>query len=172
MLDSLMVFLARDFFFVVLLLAAAFFVWWFYRRRSLPGVLRELGYVAAGSLFIGAVSLLIAKVASQLIISPRPFTQPGSAPAMIAGSLDNGFPSDHTLLLAAVAAIVCLVNLRLSLIFWVLALVVGLARVYVGVHHMVDIAGSLAIVAIAYGLFLLLLRLVQSRGALKGMPRR
>jgi membrane-associated phospholipid phosphatase len=49
------------------------------------------------------------------------------------------------------------------LAFWVLALVVGLARVYAGVHHVLDITGSLVIAAVALGIYLLARMLWEKR---------
>jgi hypothetical protein len=87
------------------------------------------------ALFIGALSLALSLIAHRLIIDPRPFAAAGTRP-LIPSSVDNGFPSDHTLLLAAVAAVLLTVNPRAGLLALFGALIVGIARVYVGVHHL------------------------------------
>ena len=75
-------------------------------------------------------------------------------PPLIHSATDNGFPSDHTLLLATAAVIVALVNRWAGAVGLVFALLIGLARVYVGVHHLLDIFGSFVIVAIAALIYL------------------
>lgn len=87
---------------------------------------------------------LFAKILSLVISDPRPFLVSGTKP-MIDSALDNGFPSDHMLLAMAIAAVTYLYSKRLGLILFVLALIIGSARVLAGVHHTLDIIGSVAI---------------------------
>lgn len=143
--DSLISFIAEYFYVIVVLLAGGL-VLWRYRNR-----LVELGI--AGVVILG-VAYILSKIATNLISDPRPFIETG-VPALIHSATDNGFPSDHTLLLASVAATLTLVSWRAGLVFLGLALLVGLARVYVRVHHLLDIAGSVALVGVAFGIYLL-----------------
>lgn len=151
--DSLLSFLAEYFYIVVALLAVAFVL--VYQRKQLPGL------VIAG-IFILGVSYLISKVATQLISDPRPFIETG-IPALIPSATDNGFPSDHTLFLASIAATIALVNWKAGLGFLGLSIMVGLARVYVRVHHLVDVMGSLVIVVLALALYLMLSAFLEAR---------
>ncbi len=105
------------------------------------------------TVIIGGIGYLLSKVGTNLISDPRPFVQNGTIP-LIHSATDNGFPSDHTLLLATAAVIVVLVNRWAGAVVLALALLIGLARVYVGVHHLLDILGSFAIVAIAALIYL------------------
>ena len=155
-----MAFLAQDFY--LLVLAAALVVLAVgYRAR-----VREL---AIAALVIAPSAFVLAKIGAHVISSPRPFIQSGVAP-LIASSQDNGFPSDHTLLLGAVAAVVTVANRRWGLLFWALAAVVGMARVYARVHHPVDVLGSLVIAALALALYAGLRRLRQARGGARVAP--
>jgi undecaprenyl-diphosphatase len=61
---------------------------------------------------------------------------------------DNGFPSDHVLLTSAIASIIFPFNRGTSTAAWIVAVLVGVSRVYVGVHHPIDIIGSMVISAI------------------------
>src|SRR5690349_20888960 len=97
-----------------------------FHRKQLAGLV-----IAEG--FILVVAYLISKVATQLISDPRPFIETG-VPALIHSATDNGFPSDHTLFLASIAATIALVNWKAGLGFLGLTVLVGLARVYVRVH--------------------------------------
>jgi undecaprenyl-diphosphatase len=89
-------------------------------------------------------AFLLGRLASFLISSPRPFVVENIQP-LIAHIPDNGFPSEHTLLVATISALVYTEHKTLGLILGVLALSVGVARVQANVHHGIDIAGSIAI---------------------------
>ena len=93
------------------------------------------------------VAYVVAKIVGWLWYDPRPFVESGIAP-LVAHAADNGFPSDHTLLAATIASIVFVYNRPLGLVLWGLALVVGAARVFAGVHHTVDIIASAVIAAL------------------------
>ncbi len=95
--------------------------------------------------------LLISWAASSVYYNPRPFVV-GHFEPLIPHKANNGFPSHHMLLASAVAALAFIFNRRLGLVLWILAVFAGLLRVYVGVHHMVDIAGSALISIIALAL--------------------
>jgi len=107
--------------------------------------IREL---LVATLMIGGGAFLLSLVANHFIQDPRPFIVGGFKP-LIHSSTDNGFPSDHTLLLATTAAIVMVASRPAGFLGLALAVLVGLARVYVGVHHLTDIIGSLVIVGLA-----------------------
>ncbi|MFA6973123.1 MAG: phosphatase PAP2 family protein [Parcubacteria group bacterium] len=85
-----------------------------------------------------------AKLASLVYFDPRPFVVGNFAP-LIPHAADNGFPSDHTLLAGALSAVIFFFHKKIGLILLVVALVVGGARVLAGVHHAVDVVGSIGI---------------------------
>ena len=68
---------------------------------------------------------------------------------LVAHGFDNGFPSDHALLSVAVACIVWRYNHVLGIVLFNFALVVGLSRVYIGVHHLFDIFGAVVIAIVS-----------------------
>lgn len=86
----------------------------------------------------------ISVIAGHLYYNSRPFVL-GNFKPLIPHSADNGFPSHHTLLVSAISAIIFSFSRRISLLLWVLTLFVGFSRVYVGVHHIVDVIGSILI---------------------------
>ena len=87
------------------------------------------------------ITYLIALAAGQVYFDPRPFVVENFTP-LIPHLPDNGFPSDHALLVTALATIGSYLNLKLGLILWVIAFIVAIARVYAGVHHPIDVIGS------------------------------
>lgn len=90
------------------------------------------------------LTYLVAKIGSVFFESPRPFVLSG-IPPLLPHAADNGFPSDHTLLSAACAALVLWSGKRLGIVLMGMAFLVGYARVLAGVHHPVDIVGSVVI---------------------------
>jgi len=95
------------------------------------------------------LSYVFAKLVSRFYFDPRPFVE-GNFTPLLPHAADNGFPSDHTLLAAAIAFAIFHFNKKLGLFLFFLALLVGVARVLAGVHHAADIAGSIIIVGFVY----------------------
>ena len=90
---------------------------------------------------------VIAKAAGHFYFDARPFVVDHVAPLM-PHVADNGFPSDHALLAAALASVMYVFDKRLALVSWVCALLIGVARVLAHVHHTTDIVGSFLIAAV------------------------
>lgn len=98
-------------------------------------------------------------IGNHLYVDPRPFVV-GHFTPLVPHAPDNGFPSDHTLLVSALAVIACYWSQTLGGLLVVIALLVAIARIYVGLHHPIDVIGSIAIaivmtsavsIALAYG---------------------
>ncbi len=111
-----------------------------------------------------AVALALGKLGNALINDPRPFVTDNVTP-LIAHAADNGFPSDHTLIAALLAAVVITKNRALGSAMLIIALAVGVSRVAAHVHHPLDIAGSFIISAIAVAIVWWARRLLAKRSA-------
>jgi undecaprenyl-diphosphatase len=102
------------------------------------------------------VSYLIALLAGQLYFDPRPFVV-GHFKPLIEHDTENGFPSDHVLLVATVAAVVTVFDKKIALLLCGFTIVIAIARVYVGVHHIIDVVTSMfiagAVTALIYYFF-------------------
>lgn len=96
------------------------------------------------SLLSLSLALILGKVLNHIITNPRPFVVENVIP-LIPHAPDNGFPSDHTLLVAAIAGIIFTKNKKLGLILFLLAILIGVARVIAKVHYPVDVIGSIII---------------------------
>jgi undecaprenyl-diphosphatase len=102
-------------------------------------------------LFCTAVlSIILAKIGAHLYDNPRPYINDGTAPLFPHSGDPNGFPSDHTLLSAALAFVVLYFSRKLGIFLLVIAALLGWARVAAHVHHAVDVIGSIAITGLAY----------------------
>jgi undecaprenyl-diphosphatase len=90
------------------------------------------------------LAFIVSKVAGHLYYNPQPFVL-GHFQPLIPSKADNGFPSHHTLLVSAISTVIFIFSRRMGFVLWVLALFVGFSRVYAGVHHTIDIVGSMLI---------------------------
>ncbi|MDE1975615.1 MAG: phosphatase PAP2 family protein [Patescibacteria group bacterium] len=94
------------------------------------------------------LAYIIGVVGGLLYYDPRPFII-GHFTPLIPHAPDNGFPSDHALLASAIAMIGTIWNRRLGFALWILAVLIAIGRVYVGVHHVIDVCGSFIISILA-----------------------
>ena len=136
--NTLIILLAKYLYLVIILIAGIYFF------RASIGRKKEIAWLGAIAL---PLSYLAAKISSLVYFDPRPFVV-GHFTPLITHVADNGFPSDHTLISAAVASVVFAYNKTLGAVLIILALIVGVARVLAGVHHIVDVLGSIVIAAI------------------------
>ena len=113
------------------------YVWpgtdWLDRRRA---VLASLAAVALG--------LVLVELLGGLVARPRPFVAL-RVPPLFPHASDSSFPSDHTLLGVALATPLLMRRPRLGAPAFILALVVGVARVASAVHYPSDVVGSAAL---------------------------
>ena len=103
--------------------------------------------VVARTAVLLVVSLALAKALNHVILDPRPYLVDHVAPLMTV-SHDNGFPSDHVLLAAALTATLWWFARRWIALFAIGTLLVLLGRLGVGAHHLLDVAGSIGIVVV------------------------
>ena len=108
-------------------------------------ILKKLALFSALTL---PLSYVLGVVARSLWYNPRPFVVKGIEP-LIAHIPDNGFPSDHTLLFATLAAIAYYFDKRYSAALWIVTLIVGIHRMLGQVHHLVDILASILIALVS-----------------------
>lgn len=90
------------------------------------------------------LAYLLGEVARHFFSNPRPFVVKGIEP-LIHHAPDNGFPSDHALLLSSIAAIIHYFDKRYAIALWTIMLLVSISRIYANLHHVVDIAASVCI---------------------------
>lgn len=135
LINHLSIFGAKYLFIIILGIAFIYFIG---QPRAKQKEMAAFGIMALPIMYI------VLKIVALLYFDPRPFVVDHFIP-LIPHEPDNGFPSDHTLLSAATAAIIYPYAKRLSLALWLLTLLVGASRVYTGVHHPVDVLGSILI---------------------------
>ena len=113
-------------------------VWlYFFAKR------REEALLAFYAVLLG---LGISKLISLVYFHPRPFMDKLGT-LLVHHGADSSFPSDHTTFMASIALTLLFLPSTRRLGDWLLLLAVigGLARVYIGVHYPLDILGSLVV---------------------------
>lgn len=135
-LDQLAIRAAQYLPFVLVVFLAAV---WFTGARPAERERRQYAaiYAALGTLLAYAVTL----VTRNVIARARPFVD-HQVNQLVPHVNDSGFPSDHSILAFAIVASLFVVSRKLGLIALALALTMGLARVFVGIHYPGDIAGG------------------------------
>lgn len=126
--------------YLVWLIPGAGFVFFITQSRSAQKRMMAFGALAL------LLAFLASRLASRLYYNPRPFME-NDAASLIPHASDNGFPSDHTLLAAVIATMVYPFSKKLSAALWLATALVGISRVLAGVHHGLDVLGSIAIAA-------------------------
>ncbi len=137
--NTLFIFGAEYLIFISLLIAGIYF-------------LKQPWHQKKAIFIIGLLTLLLIGImgflANQAFKNPRPFVT-GHFTPLIPHDADNGFPSDHVLLAAGIAAIVFLFNSKTGIVLGLIAALIGISRVYVGVHHTLDVVCSYLIAIIS-----------------------
>ena len=87
---------------------------------------------------------ILALVMGHYYYDPRPFVV-GNFTPLIPHAPDNGFPSDHVLLASSIAIVLSFYNRKIALSLWILTVIIAICRVLSGVHHPIDVVGSIVI---------------------------
>lgn len=138
--EDIVIFTAEYLHLIIAVIAG--FVFLGYRSRDLQKQI-VLTIIISGVLALG-----IDKLLNQLIDSPRPFVVDGIVP-LFSHVADNGFPSEHTLFATAIAGIVFLYQRKIGSLLLLFALLIGIARIFAGVHHLKDVLGGIFIAVLA-----------------------
>lgn len=134
--DALAIFFAD--YLVYFLIAGAALIYFLIKKE------RRFRYV----LIIGS-SVILSRLAITELIRliwhrSRPFVD-YQVNQVIEHSASGSFPSGHVAFLFALAVAVYFFNKKWGIVFLILSLLVGLARVFVGIHYPLDILGGIVI---------------------------
>ena len=94
------------------------------------------------------IGIGINRLITVFLFEPRPFAL-HLGRTLLHYTADSGFPSDHVTILTAMAVTLLLKKRRWGIVFAFLAVLVGWARVFVGVHWPFDILGAFAVGTVA-----------------------
>jgi len=139
LLDLFGVFCAKYLIFVTAFaVASLFFIWKDGAQRKIHQV------VALKSCFAFLLGYILQIIIRFIFFKPRPFVS-HEVIQLIDKSADASFPSGHTVLAFAIAFSIWFYNKKLGYILLILATLVGLSRIYVGVHYPLDILGGMLV---------------------------
>lgn len=130
---------------VVVLFALIALRWWSKGNRDLA----RYGAICCG--LATALGLLINQFVLIFVNRTRPYDL-GVTSLIIEKSHDPSFPSDHATVVFAIAISLLLTRDRHCPFYFVAALLVGLSRVYIGIHYVGDVIGGAATAAFAASL--------------------
>ena len=121
------------------LVAAAGLLWFLARPSGSP----RLKLATASAAASAALALAGNVVLGKLWHHDRPFVDhPRETNVLVRHGADNSFPSDHASAAFAVAFAVLAFDRLIGGVFLVAAVLIGLDRIFVGVHYPVDVATS------------------------------
>ena len=130
------------------LFVAATFTLWFLDR---PYRLYKWKVACLSGLVAAAAGLAMAQAISHLWMRERPFTaHPAQTILLASPSSEPSFPSDHAVAAFAIAFSVLLIGGRIAgTLFLSGAFVVGMARVFVGLHYPGDVVAGAVVGIVA-----------------------
>jgi len=111
--------------------------------------------------------LIITEIIKNLLHRARPYEVLETAEKLIKENQDfQSFPSGHAAIFFAIAMAIYFFNKKLGIAFFVGAVLVGLARIFVGVHWPSDVLAG-AIIGIISGIIIIKLFFKKNRGGEK-----
>ncbi|WP_047980258.1 undecaprenyl-diphosphatase [Ornithinibacillus contaminans] len=128
-LNPTMVFISK---YMVIFLALAVILFWFTRRNN-----NRIMIICGAITFI--VAEILGKLAGRIHSNNQPFAELTNVNKLIEHSIDNSFPSDHTILFFSFCMTFFLFRKRWNFLWIVLAAIVGISRIWVGVHYPADV---------------------------------
>lgn len=138
-LDDLFVVATSYYTLLVLGIAVGFYMG-IYIPMKRQGMDRLRAFRDAGMVALSVLLTWLAITGIKILVAfPRPFKTIPSLHVLISLPTDYSFPSGHAALTMALATAVYMYRKRLGELLFAFAFVVGLARIYVGVHYPLDV---------------------------------
>ncbi len=139
-------------------------------------IFRQAGWRRLFLFIEGAITTILSRGILTEIIRffyhhPRPFEVLNFMPLITQTEIGNSFPSGHATFYFALATVVLLWNRRWGMWYFILTIVIGFARIFVGAHWPLDILGGAAI-GILSGLMVHLILLPQFKSLPKGLTEK
>lgn len=105
---------------------------------------RRLAFLLEGGLAMLLGRGIVTEVIRFFYHHPRPFDALANVVPLISES-GNSFPSGHMMFLVPLAVVIYAWNKRWGIWYLVLSVIMGIARIFVGVHWPLDILGGLVL---------------------------
>ncbi|ASB88572.1 undecaprenyl-diphosphatase [Bacillus sonorensis] len=121
--------------YMIYVLALGLLVYWFTRTTK-----NRLMVIYAVISFV--IARVLGKIAGSLYSNYQPFAELPHVNKLIEHEIDNSFPSDHTILFFSIGFLIFLFHKKTGWLWLVLALAVGISRIWAGVHYPFDVAAG------------------------------
>lgn len=118
--------------YMVIFLALAVILFWFTRKTE-----NRMMVICGGFSFI--LAEIIGKLAGKIHSNHQPFAELSNVNKLIEKAVDNSFPSDHTILFFSFCVTFWLFKRSWGFLWILLAFLVGISRIWVGVHYPADV---------------------------------
>lgn len=119
--------------YTVYLLALAAIIYWFTREYK-----NRIMVISGAITFIFAE--IVGKLAGTLHSNYQPFVELENVNKLIEKTVGNSFPSDHTILFFSFCMTFWLFKKGYGFLWMIAAILVGISRMWVGVHYPADVA--------------------------------
>ncbi|MDM5239433.1 undecaprenyl-diphosphatase [Bacillus cereus] len=129
-LNSAIVFLAE---YMVYILGLIIIAYWFTGSRK-----SRMLIIQAMVAFV--IAEVIGKIAGEFHLNYQPFAVLPHVNKLVDHTVDNSFPSDHTILFFSICFSFWLVRNKTRWLWLILAFCVAISRIWVGVHYPFDVA--------------------------------
>ncbi|WP_312110267.1 undecaprenyl-diphosphatase [Brevibacillus reuszeri] len=143
--------------YTVYLLALIALLYWFTRKHE-----NRIMVICATITFV--LAEILGKIAGTFHYNAQPFAELADVNQLVFKAVDNSFPSDHTILFFSFCISFLLFQKKKGILWLLLAILVGISRIWVGVHYPADVlVGALISIGSALAVYMLVphLRIVQ-----------
>jgi undecaprenyl-diphosphatase len=139
--------------YMVIFLALAVITFWFTRVKQ-----NRIMIICGSITFV--IAEIMGKLAGKIHSNNQPFAELSNVNQLIEKAVDNSFPSDHTILFFSFCMTFWLFRGGKGFLWILLAVLVGISRIWVGVHYPADIAvGAIISIISAFMVFRLVPKL-------------
>jgi undecaprenyl-diphosphatase len=142
--NPILVFIAE---YMVIFLALAVVTFWFTRIKQ-----NRIMVICGSITFV--IAEILGKLAGKIHSNNQPFAELSNVNQLIEQAVDNSFPSDHTILFFSFCMTFWLFRGGKGFLWILLAVLVGISRIWVGVHYPADITvGAIISIISAFMVF-------------------
>jgi undecaprenyl-diphosphatase len=146
-LDTLAIFLAKYLGGLLILLLLAWLSWdLVFRKEKYQRTIKVIGLSLGAALF---GRFIIVEIVRWLYFRPRPFVAE-QVNQLVEHSASGSFPSGHAAFFFALSTVIYLYNKKAGWAFFAASFLIGLSRVFVGIHYPLDILAA-ALIGIFLG---------------------
>ncbi|MCK5021735.1 MAG: phosphatase PAP2 family protein [Candidatus Pacebacteria bacterium] len=132
--------LQNQLFDILIIFIADWCIWWMFAIFLFVIIYKKPTWKPSFQVGFSTLSVwVIAKIFKYFYFSPRPFVELENVKILFTHGLNDSFPSGHMVLASALATAIYFYNKKLSILFFIFAILIGLSRIIVGIHWPLDI---------------------------------